>query len=1039
MTPEDWQRLKPLFDRAVDLSTAEQAAVVADLRHQDPELAARLAALLAAHAQNTESVEQPLFRFDADFAEKQLFSPGELILDRFRITRFLGRGGMGEVYEADDLELGRVALKTVRPAIAGDPQMLLRFKQEVQLARRITSPYVCRIHELHTLPHAGLRDPTVFLTMEFLEGVTLSSTIAQAGVLPLDQAQAIALQLCAALQAVHDAGVIHRDFKSNNVMLVPRHGATQAVLMDLGLARETIRADAAAAGSAVTMPGTIIGTSEYMAPEQFEDRPVTPAADIYALGVVLYELATGARPFQASTPLAAAVRRARRLPPATTLRADLPPHWDAVISRCLEYDPEKRYPSAAEVAAALQAPPPRRASVRPRPAVLAAIIIAAACLAALFWYRSRAYPPPARDVQKWYRDGVAALREGSYLKATRALERAVQLDSHYALAHVRLADAWAELDFTSKAQQEMLEASGLDSARLSTTDKQYLDAVRQTLTGQFADAVREYSAILHELPSDEKPYGLVDLGRAHEKAGQISAARQDYAQAAALTSEDPAPFIHLAVIESRAGQKTEADAAFDRAENLYRSASNTEGLAEIAYQRGIAARTRSDYSKAREFLNHSLHAAQDLDSPQLQIRTLTQLGIVEYATNNYAKALDLYGQAIDLARARGLSGWATEGVIRSGLVYVDEQQLTQAGTLIQQGLQQAEELQSPRLQALARISLASVRDQQSASPAERLALAQQAYGYYKNTGFLAQTANALTLIVRALVDQGNYASALSYSRLNIDAAKTQNNPVHIAQAEESAGGLALKWQDFPEALAHFQAALSTARQTGQFIGYEASNCANVLWHLGRYSEARQMLASIPPAEKQTREITVLLVRIDAGMTLSERRFQQALTLAQHLLKTSTQLTPAETMELENVSGLAQANLGATQQARQSCQSALDLSEKQNDRYQAAEARVCAARAALAANAPREARPLAEAAQQFFAASQQKESEWQSLLVLSQACDKSGDSASAKKYAQKALDIFTNLANNWGNATYQLYVSRPDIQQARQELLKLVRK
>jgi len=1036
MTPEDWQRLKPLFDRAADLPPAEQAAFLEDLHRQDPELADRLAALLAAHEQSTESVERPLFRFDAGFdGDKLLFSPGELILDRFRIVRFVGRGGMGEVYEAEDVDLGRVALKTIRAAIAADPRMLQRFKQEVALARKVTSPYVCRIHELH------LREPAVFLTMEFLEGVTLSHAIEQAGVLPLDQAQAIALQLCAAVQAMHDAGIIHRDFKSNNVMLVPRHGATQAVLMDLGLARETERAEAAAAGSAMTTPGTVMGTSEYMAPEQFEDRPLTPAADIYALGVVLYELATGTRPFHASTPLAAAVRRARRLPPATTLRADLPPHWDAVIARCLEYDPEKRYQSATEVAAALEAAQPRRTSVRPRLAILAAIVIAAASLAALFWYRSRAYPPPSRAVQKWYRDGVAALREGSYLKATRALERAVRLDPNYALAHVRLADAWAELDFTSKAQQEMLEASGLEAAhRLSATDKQYLDAVRQTLTGQFAAAVQDYTAILRDLPTpEEKAYGLVDLGRAHEKAGQISDARQDYAQAATLASEDPAPFIHLGVIESRAGQKTEADAAFDRAETLYRSASNNEGLAEIAYQRGIAARTQSDYPKARTLFTQCLNAARDLDSPQLQIRTLTQLGTTEYAADNYVKALELYGQAIDLASAGGLSGWATEGLIRSGLVYTDQQDLAKAATIIQKGLQRAEELQSPRLEALAHISLANVRDQQSGPPSERFALAQQAYDYYKTTGSLVQTTSALTLMVRALGDKGDYLTALSFSSLNIDIARKTASPVHIAQAEESAGGLALKWQNYPEALTHFQAALSTARQIGQFVAYEASNCANVLWHLGRYSEAHQMLASIPPADRKTREITVLIVRINAGMILSERRFQEALTLAQHLLKTSKELTPAETMELENVSGLAQAELGAAPQARQSCQSALDLAEKQNDRYQAAEARVCAANAALAAGAPHEARPLADTAQQFFAASQQKESEWQSLLALSQACDQSGDPALTKKYAQKALDIFTNLANNWGNTPYQSYVSRPDIHQARQKLLNLVRK
>ena len=1049
MTPDEWQRLQGLFERASELPPEQRQAFVDEIRREDENLASRLSALLRSHEEETASIGQPLVRFEEGFPdETPLFSNGEVVSGRFRIVRVVGRGGMGEVYEADDLQLGRVALKTIRAAVANHPQMLLRFKQEVQLARKVTSPYVCRIHELHILPREGRREPAVFLTMEFLDGVTLAGRIGREGTLPFQEAERVALQLCTALQAMHDAGVIHRDFKSNNVMLVPRGETSQAVVMDLGLAAEAVQA--AAAGSAITLPGTVMGTSEYMAPEQFEGRPLTPAADIYALGVVLYELATGTRPFRAPTPLAAAVRRARHLPPASSVRADLPPHWDAVIERCLEYDPEKRYQTVGEVAAALQNPPSQAATAPPTRsglssrqhlAILASILAVVGALGAFVWYQFRGPAPPSPAALYWYEQGVSALREATYLKATRALDRAVQIDGNFVLAHARLADAWNELDFTRKGQEEMLRASGLDTGRQPPKiDREYLHAVNATLTGQFAAAVQDYAAILRELPAGEKAYGYVDLGRANEKAGNVSEAQKNFAQAAKLAPENPAPFMRLGILESReAGRSGEGEAAFAHAEALYRAASNAEGVAEIAYQRGIAARLRHDAPQARTFLEESLHAARDIDSPQLQIRALTQMSVVEYSIDNEAKAIELAKIAIDLARERGLDIWATEGLIRVALDYIDLHDLVKAEASLQQGLRQAEDLQNPRLKALARLALASVRDQQGGPPDERIALAQQALDYYRTAGFFGQTINALTLLVRAREAKAEFQRALSDASELLEAAGKSNNSVYIVQAEESTGGVLLALQRYPEALSHFQAALVTARTIGQSVEYEAANCADVLWELGRYAEAGQMIDSIPPENRKLPANAALVEYVSAGMSLSQRRFKESLGLAQHALKAGVASTPAEVMELQILSGFAQAELGALNQAQQSCQAALDSAQRRGDRYMSAEAGLCAARSYLAAGSPREATPLAETARQFFSGSQQKESEWRSLLYLAEASGDSGDAVSAAKYAKKALDILSDLENNWGNRAYQLYVGRPDIQLARQELSKLAPK
>ncbi len=1036
MTPEQWQALKPLFERALDLPPSARAALIEEVRLKDENLASVLAGLIESHEKKTEQADQPVLRFDAlSPRESPLLSPGQLVLDRFKIVRLIGRGGMGDVYQADDLQLGPVALKTIRAAIANDPVALQRFKQEVVLARKISSPCVCRIHELFVLPQPASGAPTAFLSMELLDGKTLADRVRSAGALPLSEARSIASQLCAALQAVHSAGVIHRDVKSNNIMLVTRQGTAQAVLMDLGLACHA--APQSPADSTVTAPGAVEGTSEYMAPEQFEGSHLTPAADIYALGVVLYEMTTGARPFQASTPLAAAVRRARRLPPATSLRPDLPPQWDSVIARCLEFDPERRYQTAGEVAAALedqpQPPPPPKPAARGASRFLLpvlAVLLAVAALAFFLW-RHAASPPPPPDAQRRYDDGVSAIHEGSFLKATRLLTRALEIDPDFVLAHVRLAEAWAELDFTGKAQQELLLASNLESTHnLAGLAGQYLKAVRHSVTRQFDAAVQDYTVILNQLRSADKPYGLVDLGRAREKTNRLTEAEQNYGQAVKLAPEDPAPLIRLAVIEVKSGENDQAETHFRRAETLYKSASDTEGLAEISFQRGVAAILKGDTDHAQAFLSQALHSAEDIDSKHLQIRCLTQLGANEYGAGDISKAIAIYKQAVDLANQHGLDIWATEGQIRAGIAYIDERQYDQANTLIQQGLSKARELQNPRLQALANVGLASVNSQRGLSPAEIAAPAQQALDFYKTSQYVGQSTSALILLVRALGDQSDFQKASPYASELLEIAPKTMNPAQISQAQEAVGGLYQKQQRYPEALAYFQA----SRKNAPFPALAAANYANALASLGRYSEARRLLDSLTHNEKI--QNAVLLAGIQAAALLNQNRFADAMRVAEAGLRKTSALTPVESIELRIDLGIAQAELGAAQQARQSCQLALAAAQRQSNPSNVAEASVCAARASLAAKSPAEARSLAESALQFFASSQQMSSEWQSLLILAKSCSKSGDASSAATYAKKALDIFNNLENNWGSTTYKLYLTRPDATQARRELRQL---
>src|SRR5438105_3213358 len=211
------------------------------------------------------------------------FHPGERLAGRYRLKRWLGRGGMGEVFEADDEELTiPLALKTLAPALRDHPSAVLRLKREVLLARSVAHPHVCRVYDLGR--HGGHADAVWFLTMELLRGETLQDRLSAGGRMTPGQVLPLAAQMAGALGAAHRAGTVHRDFKSANVMLVPDGSGERAVVTDFGLARPISQplGDAHLTGS-----GMVVGTPDYLAPEQVKGDEPGPAADIYALGVVL--------------------------------------------------------------------------------------------------------------------------------------------------------------------------------------------------------------------------------------------------------------------------------------------------------------------------------------------------------------------------------------------------------------------------------------------------------------------------------------------------------------------------------------------------------------------------------------------------------------------------------------------------------------------------------------------------------------------------------------------------------------------------------
>lgn len=383
MKPDRWRKVDELFEAALEREPKDRAAFLDQACGSNRELRREVEKMLSFDERAQDFIKTDVFEvaaklitrqqenlprpshavkkltFTSDSIDDARFIPGDVLSERYRIVGLLGRGGMGEVYRADDLKLKQpVALKFLPASLTADGAALARFYKEVSVARQISHRNVCRVYDV--AEYQGEH----FISMEFVRGEELSSLLKRIGRLPQDKAIDVARQLCAGLAAVHERGVLHRDLKPANIML-DEHGDVR--ITDFGiaaLANEDRR--------------EISGTPAYMSPEQLEGHELTPKSDIYSLGLVLYEVFTGKKAFEASSlPELLRLRRSDSTPTSPAEHVpELDPLVERVIFRCLERDPAKRPASALQIAAALPGGDPLAAALAagetPSPEMVAA-------------------------------------------------------------------------------------------------------------------------------------------------------------------------------------------------------------------------------------------------------------------------------------------------------------------------------------------------------------------------------------------------------------------------------------------------------------------------------------------------------------------------------------------------------------------------------------------------------------------------------------------------------------------------------------------
>jgi tetratricopeptide (TPR) repeat protein len=430
MSPEDWLEVKELFAELAERNSAERQARLGGLREP---VRAELEWLLANHdaARTTVGIlDRPAVNspnFLQWLGEAKVFEPGQVLLDRFEVIRMIGRGGMGEVYEALDRQHPEiVAIKTIRLELLSNAGVRERFRLEVQRSRQVSHPNVCRVHELFSGP-GGSEWEIPFFTMELLQGETLYERVQRCGPLTGWEALDVASQICAGLEAAHRCGVVHRDLKSSNIVLLEAAGAAvTAKITDFGLARELPSDGDSVVSSAL---GGASGTLAYMAPELLEGRRGDRTSDVYSLGVVLYRMVTGRYPFEAEADLVSAAMRIRHPAPSPRTHAPrLSRSWERAILACLAGDAKMRPRTAAHVSALLRDRPAalwsqrvRAASgrLRRREVLVGGGVAATTAAVALSWGRWHAPPFAGREVAVLVEDFESSDPGGSLGRASR--------------------------------------------------------------------------------------------------------------------------------------------------------------------------------------------------------------------------------------------------------------------------------------------------------------------------------------------------------------------------------------------------------------------------------------------------------------------------------------------------------------------------------------------------------------------------------------------------------------------------------------------
>ena len=996
-----------------------------------------------------------------------------LTISHYRIVSKLGEGGMGVVYLAEDILLGRrVAIKTAK-CKPDDHAFRSRFLREARAVSAFSHQHIATIYD-----YGETDDGQPYIVMELIEGQTLSDLL-RSGALTFEETLTIVKQVAEALSEAHRRGIVHRDIKPSNIAITDR-GVVK--VLDFGLAKQIhvepidpVDINQVQMLNTQTREGTIVGTPSYFSPEQALGLPVDARSDLFSLGSVLYECLTGSLPFPGSRPLeisAKVIRDDPALP--SSHNSSIPPGLDRIILKSLAKKPEERYQSTADLMADLtgldvssngttagvqsktaelaqgqteEAKTPETHETQERlprsiqtvvnrvaritvktPVKIAAMIIAVATVLAWQqpWKGKSSYdPPPA--VQRAYNDAVEQIHEGAFFRASVILERAVKEGGDsFPLIHARLAEVYAELDNSEKATAELLRVRELvpDTGALNEIDRLRLDAVTAMVKRDFPAATRNYEVLVSKTPASEKQHALIDLGRAFEKSDQRNRAIEFYEQALALDQRSPAAHLRLGVVYGRSQRVVDAFNSFNKAYELFDTSGGIEGMAEVSLQRAVLLGQVGKTNEAHDELVKALDKSNALDNKDKAVRVLLNLSNNELVAGHPGPAEQYSSQAITLAQQNNMENLTIQGIIDIANTHFIRGQFTEAEAGYQQALRLAQYYKANRNQARANLMMASLRNHQN-DPEGTREFVEKAVPFYQQGGYRKELSTALSILGHAYDQAGKYDLAISTFQQQLELGKQVDDQLQVAQSTEGLGVVYNHKQNYPKALEQFsrQYEIGKALSNKTLIAYAAMNRGTMLWQLGNYNEGT---AALDEAQEGTENKELIgWVRVSkARMALSQGDTKKAIAESSEVIKITGTERKAIAIQALSTLGVAEAMNGRATFGVQQCQQAVELAKTLRDPLPLSHALLALSQAAYIAKDFEKALATAQEAQARFASASQYEAEWRAWAWIARI----NPGSDAVNQANARLGL---LKTDWQFDKHSGYLLRPDIA----ELLK----
>lgn len=942
---------------------------------------------------------------------------------------------MGSVYLAHDQDLDRdVAIKFISAQRAADPNARRRLIREARAAAALDHPNICAVHDVIVEP-----DGRACIVMQYVEGETLSARL-QRGPLDPRQTFLLAADMAAALAAAHRRGIVHRDVKPQNIIITP---AGKAKLLDFGIAH--LDGPVATPGDSTTTSltglGRAAGTPLYMSPEQAQQQPLDGRSDLFSLGAVVYECLTGRKAFEAASDAEIYLRILQEHPPAVSaVREGMGEQVDELCRRLLAKHPDDRFASADELLGALRLlapdtahPSGTREAARPRwrlptvnrrVAILGAIAIAAA-IGGWAWLRPEPLPAPPEDAQRWYVRGTEAIRDGAYHSAKLALQQAIDLFQPYALAYARIAEAHGELDETDAAERALLTLDQLvvDRSRLAVADRLRVDAVRALIIGDMPAAVGAYEELTRRRAADAGAW--LDLGRAQEAAARPADALASYDRAIAIDRHYAAAHLRRAFVLSLQGRRSDALAAFDEAERLYRAESNVEGETETLLRRGTFLLGAARLGDARAALERARTLAGTTGSRAQEIRARLRLGNLTAAEGRFAEAERLAGDAVDAALAHGLETVAADALIELGIVLLNARRNEQADAQLQRAAQLAEKHGAHRLLARARLQRASVLNDLK-RPDEALALAERSVEFMRARGYRRYELIGLAIMSRANQRLHRYDQAHAIATQALQVAEQLGDTAQIGEALENLAGIATARGEFPSALGYRERLeqLHRSQKNVSLLAFDLTLRAELLLRLGRFDDADAVLrevdagigAGVEAYKARARRVSV----VRALSATYRLRFDDAAAHASAALRTGPEQPDATANFAAALHRHAEARLGRRRPARDE-----PAAPPSGELLQ------WNAATRLAAGDPRSALAVLTAEIGNPAAIVSYETEWRLCAMAAAAARSAGNADDAARFAQRARQALRRLRESWKEHAGP-YERRPDVLQLSRE-------